>query len=165
MQLTNEPAEELAQLLVDTSKGAFHAVGFVSGGLSFFDLQRGSRASSDPDVAYLGSEAMEATIKLAKQYYFEINQPQRTNFIARKLSFHGNTVGTLSLGHHPARRLPYESLLQRTAFHHVSPAYALRYKNPDESDEAYVQRLANELEAKFQELGPETVIGCEVPAC
>ena len=117
-----------------------------------------------PSVPYLGSEAVEAAIKLARQYYFELDQPQRTKFIARKLSYHGNTVSALSLGHHPGRRLPYEPLLDKTSFHHVSPAYALRYKTAGETDEAYVQRLANELEDKFQELGPDTVIGCKIPA-
>ncbi|KAF8324112.1 PLP-dependent transferase [Clavulina sp. PMI_390] len=135
MQLSNEPAEELAKLLVSTSKGAFAAVGFVSG----------------------GTEAMEAAIKTAKQYWYELKQPQRINYIARELSFHGNSVATLSLGHHAGRRAPYTDILNNVTFHHVSPAYAFRFKKPEESEEQYVQRLADELEAKFQELGPDTV--------
>ncbi|KAF8333065.1 pyridoxal phosphate-dependent transferase [Cantharellus anzutake] len=136
MQLSNEPAEELANLLVATSKGAFAAVGFVAG----------------------GTEAMESCIKLARQYYFEIGQPHRVNFIARKQSFHGNSIATLALASHPGRRLPYETILPTSNYHHVSPACALWYKNADETDEEYVERLAEELDAKFQELGPETVI-------
>lgn len=137
MQLSSEPAEELARFLVDTSDGVFELVAFASG----------------------GSEAMEAVIKLARQYYVEINQPQRRNFIARQLSFHGNTLSTLSLAFHPARRAPYADILDTDHFHHVSPAYAKRFQRHDETEEQYVERLRQELEDKFLELGPDTVIG------
>ncbi|KAF9047193.1 PLP-dependent transferase [Hymenopellis radicata] len=137
MQLSNEPAEELAKLLTSSSNGAFDLCGFVSG----------------------GSEAMEGVIKLARQYFFETGQPQRTNFIARQLSFHGNTVATLSLAYHPTRRLPYKAILDEKNFHHVSPAYAKRFQGKDETEEQYVERLRQELEQKFIALGPDTVIG------
>ncbi|KAK0202726.1 hypothetical protein DFS33DRAFT_1488831 [Desarmillaria ectypa] len=137
MQLSNEPAEELAKYLVSTGGGAFDLCGFVSG----------------------GSEAMEAVIKLARQYFYETGQPKRSNFIARQLSYHGNTVATLSLAHHPARRAPYEAILDHGNFHHVSPAYAKRFQLPDETGEQYVERLRKELEDKFIELGPDTVVG------
>ncbi|KAF8557697.1 hypothetical protein OG21DRAFT_1434490 [Imleria badia] len=137
MQLSSNPAEELAKFLVDSSDGAFELVAFSSG----------------------GSEAMEAVIKLSRQYFVEIGQPGRKNFIARKLSFHGNTLSTLSLAHHPARRAPYADILDNEHFHHVSPAYAKRYRKPDETEEQYVERLRQELEDKFIELGPETIIG------
>jgi adenosylmethionine-8-amino-7-oxononanoate aminotransferase len=106
---------------------------------------------------------MEAAIKTARQYFWEKGQPQRKNFIARKMSFHGNSVATLSLAYHPLRRAPYADILDDTVFHHVSPAYARRYKKEGETDDEYVQRLADELEAKFQELGPDTVAACESP--
>jgi len=102
---------------------------------------------------------MESVIKLAIQYYGEINQPRRTNFIARKLSFHGNSLATLSLACHPARRTPYATHLDDINFHHVSPAYAKRFQRSDETEEKYVERLRQELEDKFLELGPDTVIG------
>ncbi|KAG7439758.1 uncharacterized protein BT62DRAFT_998118 [Guyanagaster necrorhizus] len=137
MQLSNEPAEELAKYLISTGNGAFDLCGFVSG----------------------GSEAMEGVIKLARQYFYETGQLKRTNFIARQLSFHGNTVATLSLAHHPARRAPYEGILDHGNFHHVSPAYAKRFQLPDETEEQYVERLRKELEDKFIELGPDTVVG------
>jgi E3 ubiquitin-protein ligase TRIP12 len=95
------------------------------------------------------------------QYFQETGQPKRTNFIARQLSFHGNTVATLSLAYHPARRAPYAAILDNDHFHHVSPAYAKRFQRPDETEADYVERLRAELEAKFVELGPDTVIGCE----
>ncbi|KAG1723840.1 uncharacterized protein EDB91DRAFT_1340148 [Suillus paluster] len=137
MQLSSPPAEELAKLLVDTSDGAFEQVAFLSG----------------------GSEAMETVIKLSRQYYVEVGQPKRTNYIARQMSFHGNTLSTLSLAYHPGRRAPYEAILDHQNFHHVSPAYAKRFQKPDETEEQYVERLQQELEDKFIELGPDTVIG------
>uniref|UniRef100_A0A0W0F666 PLP-dependent transferase n=1 Tax=Moniliophthora roreri TaxID=221103 RepID=A0A0W0F666_MONRR len=137
MQLSNEPAEELAEILVKSGEGAFELCGFASG----------------------GSEAMEGVLKLARQYYEETGQPQRTNYIARQLSFHGNTLSTLSLAYHPGRRGPYEAVLNQQNFHHVSPAYYARFGKPGETEEQYVERLKKELEDKFIELGPDTVIG------
>lgn len=101
-----------------------------------------------------------ASIKTFLQYYYQIGQPQRKYFIARRLSYHGNTLATLSVAFHAARRTPYEDILNQTNFHHVSPAYYKRFKLDNESQDEYVTRLAAELEAKFQELGPENVIGC-----
>lgn len=95
------------------------------------------------------------------QYFGEIGQLQRTNFIGRRLSYHGNSLSTLSLAHHPGRRAPYELFLDHQHFHHVSPAYAKRFQKPDETEEQYVERLRQELEDKFIALGPDTVIGCE----
>lgn len=95
------------------------------------------------------------------QFYLETNEPLRTKFIGRKLSYHGNSIATLALAHHPARRAPYEAILDHETFHHVSPAYAKRFMLPNETEDQYVQRLADELEAKFQELGPDKVIGCK----
>lgn len=69
---------------------------------------------------------------------------------------------TLGLAMNPARRAPYDAILDHDNFHHVSPAYAARFKRVDESEEAYVERLRQELEDKFLELGPDTVIGCEL---
>jgi adenosylmethionine-8-amino-7-oxononanoate aminotransferase len=95
------------------------------------------------------------------QYFVDTGQSQRTNFIARRLSFHGNTLGSLALSDNPARRAPYEDILDHKHFHHVSPAYAKRYQRQDESEAQYVERLCQELEDKFLELGPNTVIGCK----
>ncbi|KAI0060673.1 PLP-dependent transferase [Artomyces pyxidatus] len=137
MQLSNEPAEELAQILIDSGKGAFELCGFAAG----------------------GSEAMEGVLKLARQYFYEVGQPKRTNFISRQLSYHGNCVATLSLSGNPARRVPYEDILIHEGYHKVSPAYAKRFQKPEETEEQYVERLRQELEDKFLELGPDTVIG------
>ncbi|KAJ7267372.1 pyridoxal phosphate-dependent transferase [Mycena rebaudengoi] len=136
-RFTNQPAEELAKLLTESSSGAFEVCGLFSG----------------------GSEAMEGVVKLACQYFQEIGQPQRSNFIARELSCHGNTLSTLSLAYHPRHRGPFVTLLDYAHFHHISPAYAKRFQRADESEEQYVERLRAELEAKFIALGPDTVIG------
>jgi len=76
------------------------------------------------------------------------------------MSFHGNTLGTLAVANHPTRKAPYQALLNNENFHHVSPAYAARYKKHGETDEEYIERLRQELEDKFIALGPDTVIGC-----
>jgi hypothetical protein len=104
-----------------------------------------------------GSEAIEAAMKLTRQYFVECGQSQRRHFIARQYSYHGNTLGALSVSGNVARRAPYLPILIPT--HHVSPCYSYRYQSAHESDEQYTQRLADELEAKIVELGPENVIG------
>jgi adenosylmethionine-8-amino-7-oxononanoate aminotransferase len=104
-----------------------------------------------------GSEGNEAALKLARQYFLEIGQPQRTRFIARRQSYHGNTLGALSASGNAMRRAPYQPLLS-PAFSHVSPCYAYRGRGEGEDDAQYVARLADELEAEFQRLGPDTVI-------
>lgn len=105
-------------------------------------------------------EAPTNSLNPLHQYFDEIGEHKRVNYIARKLSFHGNSVTTLSLAYHPTRRATYVGILNTEQFHHVSPAYAARFKNPDETEEQYVERLRQELDNKFRELGPDTVIGC-----
>ena len=131
---SSEPAEELAERLV----------GDEPGGLAYAYLVSG------------GSEAIEASIKLARQYFIESGQPQRQRFIARRQSYHGNTLGALAAGGNAWRREPYAPLLS-TAFSHVTPAFAYHEKHDDESEADFVTRLAAELEAEFQRLGPDTV--------
>ena len=103
-----------------------------------------------------GSEAVETAMKLAYSYHLSNNQPQRINFIARKGSYHGATLGSLSVSGHFARREPYKSLLIPN-IHFVSPCYPYRLKKEYESNEAYVAKLITELEEKILELGPDTV--------
>lgn len=104
-----------------------------------------------------GSEGNEAALKMARQYFLEIGQPRRRHFIARRQSYHGNTLGALAAGGNAMRRAPYAPILS-DAFSHVSPCYAYRDRADNESDADYVARLAAELEAEFQRLGPDTVI-------
>jgi adenosylmethionine-8-amino-7-oxononanoate aminotransferase len=102
---------------------------------------------------------MEAAIKLSRQYFYEGDkQTGRVNFIAREGSYHGNTIGALGISGHVARRAPYTEFLMKNV-HHISSCNAYRQQLEGETDLAFVARKAAELEAKFQELGPETVIG------
>ncbi|NKE44724.1 aspartate aminotransferase family protein [Roseomonas frigidaquae] len=105
-----------------------------------------------------GSEAMEAALKLSRQHFVEAGQPNRRKYIARRQSYHGNTLGALAAGGNAMRKAIYQPILS-DAFSHVAPCYAYRDRGPAESDADYVARLAAELEAEFQRLGPDTVIG------
>lgn len=103
-----------------------------------------------------GSEAVEAAIKMARQYFVERSEPQRVHFIARDRSYHGNTIGSLSLSGHKARRTIYEPVLA-TNFSHVSPCYPYRGMHQGETEQQYSRRLAQELEDEFQRVGPSRV--------
>ncbi len=103
-----------------------------------------------------GSEAMDTALKLARQYFVERGEPGRRHIIARRQSFHGNTLAALAVGGNAWRRKPFAPLLIET--HHVAPCYEYRDRHGDETPEAYGTRLAQELEAKIVELGPKTVI-------
>ena len=103
-----------------------------------------------------GSEAVEAAIKMARQYFVERGQPQRRHLIARRQSYHGNTLGALAAGGNEWRRAQFAPLLIET--HHIDPCFAYRFQEQGESDEAYGQRAAAALEAKILELGPDTVM-------
>ena len=131
---TNNPMEALAVELIEHAPSGIERVYFLSG----------------------GSEAVEAALKLARQYYVEIGQPRRKHVIARRQSYHGNTLGALSTGGNLWRRKQFEPLLVDVT--HVSPCYTYRGKLPDESDVAYGARLVRELEDEIQRLGGDTVI-------
>src|SRR4051812_15146939 len=132
---TSEPAERLAEHLI-----ARAPAGFGAGRVAFV----GS-----------GSEAMEVALKLARQYFLEIGEPRRTRFIARRMSYHGNTLGALAAGGHAGRRAPYAPLLMDVA--HIAPCYEYRESAEGETPEAYGERIADKLEAEIVRLGPETV--------
>ncbi len=102
-----------------------------------------------------GSEAVEAALKLARQYFVETGQPQRRQFIARRQSYHGNTLGALAAGGHVARRAPYLPLLMPAS--HIAPCYAYRGRGPDETEEAYGRRVADELEQAILAAEPDSV--------
>jgi adenosylmethionine-8-amino-7-oxononanoate aminotransferase len=109
--------------------------------------------------AYLvsgGSEAVEAALKLARQCFVERGEPQRTRFIAREQSYHGNTLGALAIGGNYRRRQLFEPLLVEA--HHTPPCYAYRHRRPGEDEAAYGRRAAAALEDKLIGLGPQTVI-------
>lgn len=101
---------------------------------------------------------MEAAMKLARQYFLEKRtpEPQRFRFIARNQSYHGTTLGSLSMGGHVLRRAKFEPMLVDN-ISKLSPCFAYRGKNISETDDEYVQRLATELDDEFQRVGPESV--------
>ncbi len=131
---TTEVAEELADVLIESAPPGMSHVYFVSG----------------------GSEAMEAALKMARQYFCEIGQPQRRHFIARRQSYHGNTLGALAVGGNAWRREQFKPLLMDVA--HVAPCYEYRDKAADETPEAYGQRLVAELAQTIERLGADTVM-------
>jgi hypothetical protein len=131
---TNEPLERLADFLVTRAPAGIAKAGIVCG----------------------GSEAVEAALKLARQYWVERGEPAREFIISRRLSYHGNTLGALAASGNPARRklyLPY--LNDKVEF--IAPCYAYRRQRADESDEAYGLRAANKLETAIERLGAERV--------
>ncbi|MBL4628156.1 MAG: aspartate aminotransferase family protein [Roseicyclus sp.] len=131
---TSDPAEELADMLATHAPGELDRVYFVSG----------------------GSEAVEAALKLARQYHVENGQPERRHLIARRQSYHGNTLGALAAGGNEWRRQQFSPLL--IDVHHIAPCYEYADRAEDESLEDYAARTANELETEIQRLGPETVM-------
>ena len=131
---TTDVAEELADELISGAPEGMSHVYLVSG----------------------GSEAMEAALKMARQYFVEAGQPQRTHFIARRQSYHGNTLGALAVGGNEWRRAPFAPLLVPAT--HVSPCYPYREKRDGETDAQYAQRLAAELETAILAQGADRVI-------
>ena len=131
---TSEPAETLADLLIEHAPGDLDRVYLVSG----------------------GSEAMEAALKLARQYFVEKGETGRGRLIARKQSYHGNTMGALSAGGNEWRRAQFGPLLIDMS--HIDPCYAYRLKRDDESLEDYGLRAANLLEEELLRVGPENVM-------
>ncbi len=131
---TSEQAEKLAERLCFKAPEGIDRVYLVSG----------------------GSEAVEASLKLARQYYVEKGEPNRKAIIARKQSYHGNTLGALAAGGNEWRRRQFSPLLIDT--HHIAPCFAYRGKNETEDDFEYGQRVANQLEQKLLELGPNSIM-------
>jgi adenosylmethionine-8-amino-7-oxononanoate aminotransferase len=99
---------------------------------------------------------MEGALKIAREYFVWKGESRRVRFISRHISYHGTTLGSLSLSGHVTRRAPFEPLLSPN-MHRVSDCNSYRQKFPGESDEAFAARKAEELEQKFQDLGPDTV--------
>jgi len=132
-----DAAEQLATHLIDSTNGEMAKAFFTSS----------------------GSEAVEAALKMARQYHLEKSPPEasRIHFIGRQQSYHGTTLGALAAGGHRARRAIYEPMLsQNSSF--VSPCFPYRGKKSSlESDGAYVERLEDELDAEFQRVGPDRV--------
>ena len=131
---TNDPAEKLANLLAENSPKGLNKVYFVSS----------------------GSEAVEASLKLARQYFIEIGEPERHRVISRKQSYHGNTLGALAAGGNVWRRSFFEKIIVDTSL--ISPCYPYRHQKVNETELDYGLRVANELEEEIIRLGPQNVM-------
>ncbi|MDA1135400.1 MAG: aspartate aminotransferase family protein [Proteobacteria bacterium] len=131
---TNDPAEKLATLLANNSPEGINKVYFVSS----------------------GSEAVEASLKLARQYFVEIGEPERHRIISRKQSYHGNTLGALAAGGNITRKTYFEKIMLETSS--ISPCYPYRNKNNNETETEYGLRVANELEDEIRTLGAKNVM-------
>lgn len=131
---TTEPAEELAGLIAEMSPGSLDRVWFTSS----------------------GSEATEAAVKLARQYHLERGEPGRSRLIARKLSYHGNTLGALAAGGSVWRRAPYDPLLIDVPL--VDACFEYRFAERGEGPEEYAARAADALEQEIERLGSSTVM-------
>lgn len=131
---TSDPAEQLADLLIANAPGDLDRVYFVSG----------------------GSEAVESAIKLARQYFTERGEPQRRHLIARRQSYHGNTIGALSAGGNAWRRQQFAPLLIDVS--HIAPCYEYAERAEGESLQDYGQRVAQELEDEILRLGADSVM-------
>lgn len=131
---TSEPAEALADLLIEHAPQGIDRVYLVSG----------------------GSEAMESAIKLARQYFLEIGKPTKHRIVARKQSYHGNTLGALASGGNEWRRSQFGPILIETS--HISPCYEYRGKRDNETSYEFGQRVANELENEILRLGADNVM-------
>ncbi len=132
--LSSSPAEALAERLIALAPGDLDKVYLVSG----------------------GSEAMESALKLARQYVIEIGQPERTRIIARRQSYHGNTLGALATGGNAWRRAPFAPLLMDVS--HVSAVYAYREQEPGDTHADYLAKLVAELEAEIAKHGADTIM-------
>jgi adenosylmethionine-8-amino-7-oxononanoate aminotransferase len=129
------PAEELADLLSAKAPGSRWRVLVVSG----------------------GSEANEAALKFARQVQIERGQASRDHFVSRLFSYHGNTLGALSVSGNMRRRAPYAPMLLPNV-RHIGAVYAYRGRSPSQSVRDYGLERANELETTLAELGPERAI-------
>jgi len=131
---STEVAEQLADSLIATAPAGISHVYLVSG----------------------GSEAVEAALKLARQYFVEKGEPQRSRFIARRNSYHGNTLGALAVGGNAWRRRQFAPLL--IDVEHVAPTYAYRDQRANETAEQYGARLAQEFQDTVERIGGGNVI-------
>jgi adenosylmethionine-8-amino-7-oxononanoate aminotransferase len=131
---TSEVAETLADHLAARAPAGLSNVYFVSG----------------------GSEGVEAALKMARQHFVEKGEPERSLFVARRQSYHGNTLGALAVGGNEWRRRQFAPLLIDVL--RVAPCYAYRDQRADEREAQYTQRLLDELDATISAAGPKRVI-------
>ncbi|PTB40115.1 uncharacterized protein TrAFT101_004844 [Trichoderma asperellum] len=135
LTFANEAAEDLAREIVDSTNGVM------------------ARAT----IMCSGSEAVEAGLKLARQYFVDKGEMQRVHFIARKGAFHGTTLSSLALTAKAAVQKPFEPIMLNDNVSFVSMPNLYRGMHPGETEAHYVDRLARELDEEFERIGPSRV--------
>ena len=141
---SNHPAEALAEKLSAKAPGGDWRVYFLSG----------------------GSEANEAALKLARQIQVERGEETRDHFVSRQFSYHGNTVGALSVGGRLSNLELFGPMLLPNV-RKIMPCFSYRWKKEGEGDTEFGLRAAGALEAELADLGErraiafiaETVVG------
>lgn len=129
---TSDAADELAEIVRTRTDGHFPGLVFVSG----------------------GSEAVESCLKIALQYFAAQGRMTKRRFIARQRSWHGNTLGALSVSGFRARRAPFEGSLLDVSF----LSAANDYRPADGvAPERLVEHLAAELEQEIERVGAEHI--------
>ncbi|KAF2493742.1 putative adenosylmethionine-8-amino-7-oxononanoate aminotransferase [Lophium mytilinum] len=139
LSYTTSSAEDLADLILEIPPGGFQ-----------HGLEKAYFCGS-------GSEANDAALKLARQYFYEKGEPQRKFYVSRSQSYHGNSIASMSVSANLPRKVPYQDILMHNVSF-VSPAYSYQYQRSSETEQEYVVRLIAELDAEFQRIGPENVI-------
>ncbi|VUC25585.1 unnamed protein product [Clonostachys rosea] len=133
-RFTADPNEELASMILESRPGGLSKAIFVNS----------------------GSEATDAAIKLATQYWHERGLPNKSHVISRKQSYHGNTIGALNVSGHTSRREIYRDWISHNVSF-VDSCYAFRLQKAGESTNQYVQRLRDQLEAEIIRVGPDNI--------
>jgi len=131
-QFSNQPIAELAELVAEMAPKEINRVYFVSG----------------------GSEATEAAIKMARQYHWEKGNVSKYKVISRWQSFHGNSLGAVSIGGSTARRRKFSPIL--VEFPHIPPAYCYRCYYDKEYPSCQLTCAAM-LEKTILQEGPENI--------
>jgi adenosylmethionine-8-amino-7-oxononanoate aminotransferase len=131
-QFTSDAAVALADKIVALCPRSLERVYFLSG----------------------GSEAVEAAVKMSRQYQVDRGIPSKYKVISRWTSYHGNTLGALALSGHTGRRKHYLPLMQHTP--HIAPAYCYRCPFGQTPDSCSLE-CADDLEKTILYEGPDSV--------
>jgi len=131
-RFTSEVQEALAEKIIQLSPKGMARVYFLSG----------------------GSEATEAALKMARQFHLETGNPHKYKVVSRWQSYHGNTIGALSMGGRSYRRKNYIPFL--LDFPHIAPSYCYRCPFHKEYGKCGIE-CALELERVIKQEGPENI--------
>lgn len=159
----NDP--DIVNAMCEAAKTSNYAFGMYLGNKASEDLSKFMIEHSPKDHfssclwVGSGSEANENAMKIIKQYHLEKGDSKRYRFISRFNSYHGFTIGSLSIGD-GIRKMDFKDiLLSDEQTPKVSACYPYRGIKEGMTEEDYTKQLLDELEAKFIECDPSTVAG------